>query len=459
MLATLVAALVLMPPLPSVAAPPALRAPALALMPAPPVPPAPASAPTAEVDSPAMGLERHPHWALRAIACMGLESIPGAAATAMLHALARDDDARVRAFAVAALSLRSAAPAAESLLADPDPRVLRSALRCGAEVDPAKLAERAGALLRSQDPQQILTGVELAAFVDEPRLRSRAVEELGRIILRLDRVKAGELASRLEAVTGERAGVRPREWQRWWQSTHPARRTLARTTVEPGQPIAAALPGDFRAFAIELARLVQRPIELAVCIDSTASMSRDLATAQSSADAAARLIHDLVPQSRMGLVAYRDRRSDFVVRHWPLTEDLAAWRTALWELIADKGGSAPESVDEGLRATYDLLGWTAGRRGMVVLMGDGPPHAGTRGHCAAMAAAARERLGVVTFTVGATEEREVKGFAEISSAGGGQSLRLAAAPSLPPLMLGGSFGDQWAPLIRAFLDRCDLLIR
>lgn len=410
-------------------------------------------------DQLAAGLEGHAHWALRAIACMRLESSPDAGASGLLKDLMRDPDPRVRAFAVCSLVLRGEPPPPDVLLSDGDRRVLRAALRAGAELDPASIAAVAEPLLRSDSAESALTGVELAVFTDDPKLRDRVMERLGRIILRLDHAEAGGLAVRLEQLAGGRPGVRPRDWQRWWQSASPRTRTIARTRIERGHSIDRIDAGAFHEFALALRSLVERPIDLAFCIDSTASMSRSLAAAQRVADAASRLVIDLVPGSRIGVVAYRDRRSDFIVRHWPLTSRTEAWRSALWTLVADKGGSEPEAVDQGLRAAYESLDWRLGRRSVLLLIGDGPPHVGTRGHCVAMAAAARERMGVVTFTISADDDRDPKGFAEIASAGGGQALKLSQEAEAPALILNGAFGDDWARLIRVFLERADLLIR
>ena len=83
------------------------------------------------------------------------------------------------------------------------------------------------------------------------------------------------------------------------------------------------------------------------------------------------------PDVRVGLVAFRDRGDEYVVRSWPLTDDLDAIYGHLRELVAAGGGDFPESVNEALAEgvspklkcsdSPDVLR-------LVFLVGDAPPH-------------------------------------------------------------------------------------
>jgi hypothetical protein len=103
----------------------------------------------------------------------------------------------------------------------------------------------------------------------------------------------------------------------------------------------------------------------------------------------------------------------------------------------------------------------SGRDSILVLIGDGAPHPGTRGACEELAARAKG-VGAKTFVVSARAaevEREVKGFAEIATAGGGQLVRMHEGAALPALLLGGEFSDAWKDLLASFRERCDALAR
>lgn len=425
-------------------------------------PDAPASARHTPPATPAPRLDRSPIWSLRAIECMRLEGSPDPAAASILGELSRDQDVRVRIFATAASVLRGDLRTPDSVLADPDPRVLRAALRAGMAIDATEVLRRASPLLRAPAHSDKLMGIELIALIDEQRSRQRTLEVLGTVVMREDRTVIGSLTPRLNALTGASPGVRPGDWQRWWQSLNRSGWPLRKPTISREQAIASAPAPQYADFALALGTLAEHPIDIAICLDSTRSMWKELPAAQALADATVRLALDLVPGSRASVIAYRDRRSDYIVKSTPMMEDLAAWRPYLWEVIGDRGGSAPEAVAEGLRATYEGNAWDRSRHNLVMLIGDGPPHSGTRGTCADMAAAMKERFGIRTMVVSANDEhatKEVQGFAEIAAAGGGEMVRLGKAGDLGALMLGGGFSDAWAPLLGAFRDRCDLLLR
>lgn len=428
---------------------------------------APPTAPPSNADlewtgGPACGLERHPVWALRAVACMRLERSSDPVAIEILRSLSRDPDPRVRAFAVTARSLRGDPPSADTMLADPDRRVLRAALRAGLRVDAEDLAPIVLPLLNPDDRQGCLLGIELAACVDDRRLQARALEALSKVIMRLDRTGAGGNAQRLELLLGSEPGPRPGDWQKWWLKSNPRTRSVACRAPSSEHELTRATDAAFASFANALRGVVTKPIDLALCIDSTSSMFEELPDAQMLGDELGRMLDDLVPGSRVGVVGYRDRRSDFLTLVTPLDATPAAWRLGIWGLAADKGGSAPEAVLDGLFATFRELRWDAARRSAVVLIGDGPPHSGTRTGCATLAREAREQFKTTTFVVSARAlevETEVKGFTEIAEEGGGEIMRLTKTRRLAGLILGGEFGDSLEPLLTAFRARCDLLAR
>ncbi len=82
------------------------------------------------------------------------------------------------------------------------------------------------------------------------------------------------------------------------------------------------------------------------------------------------------PDVRIGLVAYRDRGDEYVVRSWPLSDDIDAIYAHLRELQADGGGDTPESVNEALAEAVSKMSWSQDKRvlKLVFLVGDAPPH-------------------------------------------------------------------------------------
>src|ERR1051325_2348861 len=82
------------------------------------------------------------------------------------------------------------------------------------------------------------------------------------------------------------------------------------------------------------------------------------------------------PDIRLGLVAYRDRGDEYVVKAFDLTNDIDAVYANLRSFAAAGGGDTPESVHEALNEAVTKMSWS-GDRGVlkiIFLVGDAPPH-------------------------------------------------------------------------------------
>lgn len=118
-------------------------------------------------------------------------------------------------------------------------------------------------------------------------------------------------------------------------------------------------------------------LDLLFLIDATGSMQDEIdklkATLGDIADQIARLPEQ--PDVRYGLVAYRDRGDEFVVRAYDFTPDLGAFQRTMASLRAAGGGDDPESLNEALARALNDLSW---RRDdtvrMILLVADAPPH-------------------------------------------------------------------------------------
>ncbi|MGJ7555296.1 VWA domain-containing protein [Variovorax sp. RB3P1] len=118
-------------------------------------------------------------------------------------------------------------------------------------------------------------------------------------------------------------------------------------------------------------------LDLVFLIDATGSMDDEIArlktTLRTIADQVARLPSR--PDTCFGLVAYRDRSDDFLVRRHDFTNDLDAFQGVLDKLQAAGGGDYPEAMNEALNETVHRLSWRGnGTTRLVVLLADAPPH-------------------------------------------------------------------------------------
>ena len=82
------------------------------------------------------------------------------------------------------------------------------------------------------------------------------------------------------------------------------------------------------------------------------------------------------PELKLGLIGYRDRGDEYVVKSFSLTDDIDAIYGHLREFQAGGGGDTPESVNEALAEAIHKMPWSSDRKVLkiIFLVGDAPPH-------------------------------------------------------------------------------------
>jgi len=147
-----------------------------------------------------------------------------------------------------------------------------------------------------------------------------------------------------------------------------------------------------------------RSIDLAFILDTTGSMSEEIAAVKTTIQRVASTLGDDTVHVRVGLVEYKDRGDTFVTKVYPMTADLAAFEKQVANIEANGGGDTPESVNEGVHVGLTKLAWSddAVAR-FAFLVGDAPPHldyAQDFDYAADMKSAAHR--GIQLFTVAAS---------------------------------------------------------
>ena len=119
-------------------------------------------------------------------------------------------------------------------------------------------------------------------------------------------------------------------------------------------------------------------IEVVFVLDTTGSMGGLIEGAKQKIWAIA---NDMIsakptPELKVGLVGYRDRGDEYVVRPFALTDDIDAMYGHLRAFEAGGGGDTPESVNEALEEAINKMKWSDDRDVLkiVFLVGDAPPH-------------------------------------------------------------------------------------
>jgi Mg-chelatase subunit ChlD len=83
-----------------------------------------------------------------------------------------------------------------------------------------------------------------------------------------------------------------------------------------------------------------------------------------------------MPELKLGLIGYRDRGDEYVVKSFRLTDDIDSIYAHLRDFQAAGGGDEPESVNEALAEAIEKMPWSRDRKVLkiIFLVGDAPPH-------------------------------------------------------------------------------------
>ncbi len=119
-------------------------------------------------------------------------------------------------------------------------------------------------------------------------------------------------------------------------------------------------------------------IEVCFVLDTTGSMGGLIEGAKQKIWSIA---NDMIsaqptPELKLGLIGYRDRGDEYVVKSFNLTDDIDAIYGHLREFQAGGGGDAPESVNEALAEAIHKMPWSSDSKVLkiIFLVGDAPPH-------------------------------------------------------------------------------------
>src|SRR5437899_8289644 len=82
------------------------------------------------------------------------------------------------------------------------------------------------------------------------------------------------------------------------------------------------------------------------------------------------------PELKLGLIGYRDRGDEYVVKSFQLTDDIDSIYGHLRDFKAEGGGDEPESANEALAEAIEKMPWSQDRKVLkiIFLVGDAPPH-------------------------------------------------------------------------------------
>lgn len=118
-------------------------------------------------------------------------------------------------------------------------------------------------------------------------------------------------------------------------------------------------------------------LDLVFMVDATGSMGDEIDKLRGSLQGIVRDIAQLPsnPDICLGLVTYRDRGDEYLVRGWDLSNNVAGFQKVLDGVRADGGGDYPEAMNEAFDHAVQAMSWRgASTTRLLVSLADAPPH-------------------------------------------------------------------------------------
>ncbi|MEZ6096142.1 MAG: vWA domain-containing protein [Pirellulaceae bacterium] len=199
--------------------------------------------------------------------------------------------------------------------------------------------------------------------------------------------------------------------------------------------------GGQESFTDMVSRLKKQGLDIVILFDSTLSMGGELNEVKNQIRSMGGVLFKLVPQTRIGICAYRDEGDEFVTKGLPLTDDLGELVGFLSRFEAKGGGDKPEAVDEGLRWVLENNEFRDDARKVILVFGDAPPHANRRDDCLKLATDFRRTGGIVS-TVTCRNTKPLEEFVEIAQLGGGESFLTSDQRQIMSRLVVLVFGSQ-----------------
>jgi len=223
----------------------------------------------------------------------------------------------------------------------------------------------------------------------------------------------------------------------------------------PGGPPGDRLAG--RPFR-ELIKKEYHELDVVFVFDSTGSMGGILLEVKTRIRQFMSVVRYLVPDTRLGLVTYRDHRKhenedyQYTVKYIPLTQCDADGREKLQRFLrgteAYGGGDIPEAVHEGLLKAIHRAGWRTDAKKIIIVFGDAPPRPendGLNKICKLAADWHKNTGGIVSCIDTTGDSKLLEEFKDLAESGGGQSCFLNSERAIIRQLVLYLFPKEYAP--------------
>jgi len=212
--------------------------------------------------------------------------------------------------------------------------------------------------------------------------------------------------------------------------------------------------GSFNDYVGLLRRL---GLDVVFVLDATGSMEWIIEETKAKMTRMMNFIKRLVPIARVGIVVYRDKKSEscsFLTKAHPLTINVKKLQNFLNSIEAAEGGDLEEAVDEGLRVAVQEMQWRRNSKKVIILVGDAPPHKSDVSKAYKVVQDFRGKGGFVS-AIDTTHEANDEGFSNfdsnsimsefvhIAEMGRGEATSLALEGKVIKHLIIQAFGSRW----------------
>lgn len=143
------------------------------------------------------------------------------------------------------------------------------------------------------------------------------------------------------------------------------------TNLSFGSGAVGGLGGGFGDYVGGLRKV---GLDVALVIDTTDSMQFVIDDVKHKLSQLVGTIQRMVPASRVGIVVYRDKGDDYVVKWSDLSFHTQKLQDFLSHINADGGGDWEEAVKEAIETAVNDLKWRKQSKKIIILVGGSPPH-------------------------------------------------------------------------------------
>lgn len=209
------------------------------------------------------------------------------------------------------------------------------------------------------------------------------------------------------------------------------------------------LAGD--GFKSTVAKIRKSGLEIVFVVDSTGSMGGILTGAKQRIATMLTVLHALVPDSRIGVITYRDsgKDEDYLMRQVSLSRDHFRAAAFVQTLVAKGGGDRDEAVHEAVLMALQQR-WSTGSQRVIVLVGDAPPHPATESSVIsklkAFASDGRSHVHAIVTSengVGSVPKDTQVAFEKIAKAGRGTCIPFEDDQTVLRQVLALAFGHEY----------------